>query len=56
MWEVCFELGDALAPVCGGLLADQLDVEEGALAWAEHGARCRASHDSWRDVRDQILC
>lgn len=54
--EVGFEFGDTLAPVRGGLLADQLDVEEGALARAIDRARGSPAHYTRRDIGDQILC
>ena len=53
--EVPLELGDNLAPVGGRLLADELDVEEGALVGAVVVARGRPAHDAGRDVGDDVL-
>lgn len=53
--EVGLELRDALTPVRGRLLADELDVEEGALPGAEGGARGGPPDDSGRDVRHDVL-
>ena len=53
--EIPLELGDAAEPVGGRLLADELDVEEGALPRAKHVARGGATDDAWRHVGDDVL-
>lgn len=55
VWEVFLELGDALAPVGGRFLTNELDVEEGALTGAEDRARRGAADDTRRYVGHQVL-
>ena len=53
--EVPRELGDGLAPVSSGLLADQLDVQEGPLSRAVEVTAGGPSHDARRHVGHNVL-
>ena len=53
--EISLELTDTLQPVASRLLTDQLDVEEGALAWPIRVARRGPPHDARRHVSDDVL-
>lgn len=53
--KVGLQLGDALTPVRRRLLADELDVQEGALSGAVQGAGGGPPDDPGRHVRHDVL-
>jgi hypothetical protein len=53
--EVLLKLSDSLEPVGLGLLGDELDVEEGALAGTEAVSAGGAAHNTRGDVGDEVL-
>lgn len=55
VWKVGLELGDTLTPIGRGFLADELDVEEGALSGAVRGAGGGPPDDPGRDVGHDVL-
>ena len=53
--EVSFEFADTLTPVGARLFADELDVEEGALARPEELAGGLAAHDTRGHIGHDVL-
>ena len=53
--KISLEFTDALQPVASRLLTDQLNVEEGALAWAVGVARGGPPHNAGRHIGHKVL-